>query len=226
MIRAENITRIHTQGEQPVVAVENFSATVGRGEFVALMGASGSGKTTVLQILGCLDRPSSGAYWLDGELVSSRNEGQLARIRNRMIGFVFQASHFIDYLDLGANIALPGFYSRARERGEYRRRSETLMQQVGLGHRIHHLPAALSGGERQRAAIARALYNQPRLLLADEPTGNLDRENTRQVMDLLRDLHRGGLTIVLVTHDQDVAARADRILRLDNPGGVAGNGRI
>jgi len=214
MIRTEALTRSYRQGDERVTALAGLSLEIAAGEFVALMGASGCGKSTLLQILGCLDRPSGGRYCLDGTDVSSLGEGQLAAIRNRRIGFVFQTSHFIDYLDLTDNIALPGVYANPALMPRYRERANQLLAEVGLAHRCHHLPAALSGGERQRAAIARALLNGPALILADEPTGNLDAANSAQVLDLLLGLNRVGLTIVLVTHAPEVAAMAHRTLHM------------
>ena len=214
MIRTQALTRVYRQGDDRVAALAGLTLEIQAGEFVALMGPSGCGKSTLLQILGCLDNPTSGHYWFDGEDVSTLGESGLAAIRNRRIGFVFQASHFIDYLDLTDNIALPGVYTNPALMAGYRARANQLLAQVGLGSRLNHLPAALSGGERQRAAIARALLNEPALILADEPTGNLDAANSAQVLELLLGLNRSGLTIVLVTHDPDVAARAHRTLHL------------
>jgi len=214
MIRTQALTRVYRQGDDRVAALAGLTLDIQAGEFVALMGPSGCGKSTLLQILGCLDNPTSGRYWFDGEDVSTLGESGLAAIRNRRIGFVFQASHFIDYLDLTDNIALPGVYTNPALMADYRARANQLLAQVGLGSRLNHLPAALSGGERQRAAIARALLNEPALILADEPTGNLDAANSGQVLELLLGLNRSGLTIVLVTHDPEVAARAHRTLHL------------
>lgn len=213
MIRASNLTREFTQGDERILALKDFSLTVAKGEFVALMGESGAGKSTLLQILGCLDVPSSGDYFLDGERVSALDETALARIRNRTVGFVFQTSHFVDYLNLLDNVALPGFY-RDQQLARHRQRGAQLLDQVGLGHRFNHRPAELSGGEKQRAAIARALFNEPQLILADEPTGNLDRANSEQITALFQKLHQQGLTILMVTHDQRVAACAQRIVQL------------
>jgi len=212
MIRALGLTRIHRHGGATVTALDGLDLTVARGEFVALMGPSGSGKSTLLQLLGCLDTPSAGGYWLDGTAVAGLDEPALARVRNRRIGFVFPASHFVDYLDLADNVALPGLYGPGP--GPGRRRALALLDAVGLGERCDHLPAALSGGERQRAAIARALFNGPDLILADEPTGNLDAANAAQVLDLLASLNARGLTLVMVTHDPGVARRAGRVLHL------------
>ena len=212
MIRVEGLTRIHRHGEGTVTALDALDLVVARGEFVALMGPSGSGKSTLLQLLGCLDTPSAGRYWLDGTAVAGLDEHALAQVRHRRIGFVFQASHFVDYLDLADNVALPGLYGQGPLAG--RAHAVALLDAVGLGQRCDHLPAALSGGERQRAAIARALFNGPDLILADEPTGNLDAANAAQILDLLGGLNANGMTLVMVTHDPLVASRAGQVLRL------------
>jgi putative ABC transport system ATP-binding protein len=214
MIRARSISKTYWQSGRPVPVLNDLSLSVAEGEFVALMGSSGAGKTTLMQLLGCLDKPSSGRYWLDGTEVSCLAEEGLASIRNRKIGFVFQTSHFVDYLDLVDNVSLPGFYAPGNLASEDRKRSVSLLEQMGLKHRTGHIPAALSGVERQRAAIARALFNKPKVILADEPTGNLDSENTERVMKLFSDLYRSGITIVLVTHDRAVADYANRTIEL------------
>lgn len=214
MLRVEQLCKVYPQAQQPVEVFSDLSFVVGAGEQLTLMGPSGEGKSTLLQLLGCLDRPTSGRYWLDGREVSGLPEEELAAIRNTRIGFVFQSSFFVDYLDLAENVALPGLYARQFSMKECNRRAGELLEQVGLGHRRRHLPAALSGGERQRAAIARALFNSPALLLADEPTGNLDAANTRQIMARIGALSKSGITVVLVTHDETVAAYADRVMDL------------
>ncbi len=190
--------------------LDQLSVTIAEGDFVAIMGQSGAGKSTLLQLLGCLDAPTSGDYWLNGRRVSQLPEAKLADVRNQCIGFVFQTSHFIDYLDLIDNVALPGFYSADIDHDECRQRAKALLHEVGLGHRLDHKPGELSGGERQRAAIARALFSSPQLILADEPTGNLDEENTQHLVELLTNLNKSGITIILVTHDADVARVAHR----------------
>ena len=214
IIRTESLSKVYQQGVRAVPVLRDLSLAIADGEFIALMGTSGAGKTTLMNILGCLDRPSSGQYWLDGTEVSGFEEEDLAVLRNQKLGFVFQTSHFVDYLDLAENVALPGFYARRRPAGTQRRRALELLGQVGLGHRTDHVPAALSGGERQRVAIARALFNEPSVILADEPTGNLDAENTERVMQLFEQLSRAGKTLVLVTHDRAVAGRAGRTIEL------------
>lgn len=216
MIRAESLSKSYRQAGRSVPVLRNLTLRVAAGEFIALMGTSGAGKTTLMNVFGCLDRPSSGAYWLDGTEVSGFEEEELAGIRNRKIGFVFQTTHFVEYLDLAENVALPGFYARDGAVEDHRERAMRLLRQVGLEQRALHVPAALSGGERQRAAIARALFNEPKLILADEPTGNLDTENTERIMRSFADLNRGGKTIVVVTHDRTVAGCAGRTVELVN----------
>jgi putative ABC transport system ATP-binding protein len=216
MLRIENFCKTYPQALQPVQVFHDLSFEVATGELVVLMGPSGEGKSTLLQLLGCLDRPTSGDYWLQGREVSRLPEEELAAVRKQQIGFVFQSSYFVDYLNLVENVALPGLYARGMSTHACHQRATMLLEQVGLGHRTTHIPAALSGGERQRAAIARALFNQPGLLLADEPTGNLDGENTRQIMARLTQLNEAGITIVLVTHDEAVASYAHRVLELTN----------
>lgn len=214
MLRIQALGKTYSQVAQPVSVFTDLSLEIQAGEMVALMGSSGEGKTTLLQILGCLDRPDSGEYWLAGRELSGLPEEELAAVRNRQIGFVFQSSYFVDYLNLVENVALPGLYGQGMAGRAGERRAGQLLDEVGLGHRKRHVPAELSGGERQRAAIARALFNNPDLLLADEPTGNLDAANTRQVMSRLTALNDAGLTILLVTHDDAVASYAGRVLEL------------
>jgi len=184
-----------------------------QGTFVAIVGASGSGKSTLLNILGCLDKPSEGTYRLDGEDVSRFDDDRLSRIRNERLGFIFQSFHLIPQLTIAENVELPLFY-RGVARAERARRSEALLKQVGLGHRIGYRPSQLSGGECQRAAIARALVNDPLLLLADEPTGNLDSQTGSEILKAFLDLKAQGRTIVLITHDPGVAAKAERVVRM------------
>lgn len=197
-----------------VRVLDNLDLDVGAGEFVAVMGRSGAGKSTLLQILGCLDRPTRGSYRFDGRETAGLDERERARLRNRSIGFVFQASHFVEYLDLLDNVALAGRYDPALSEAAARRRAAALLARVGLEERVRHRPGELSGGERQRAALARALFKEPRLLLADEPTGNLDEDNLRRLAGILLELNRAGLTVLMVTHDPDMAALAQRRLRL------------
>jgi len=214
MLKVDGLGKYYPHPERPVDVFRNLSFQVETAEHVTLMGPSGEGKSTLLHLLGCLDRPSEGRYWLAGRELTRLTEEELAAVRNRHIGFIFQSSFFIDHLDLSENVALPGLYGKRLGAGACRARAKALLEEVGLGHRRHHRPAALSGGERQRAAIARALFNEPTLLLADEPTGNLDARNTRVIMQRLRSLDAAGITVVLVTHDAAVAAYADRVLDL------------
>jgi ABC-type lipoprotein export system ATPase subunit len=187
---------------------------VARGEFIAIMGASGSGKTTLMNILGCLDRPSSGSYWLDGEEVSRMSADKRAMIRNRKIGFVFQNFNLLPRTSALENVAMPLSYTASHlTEKEARRRAKEVLERVGLGDRLHHEPSQLSGGQQQRVAIARALVNKPPLLLADEPTGNLDSKTGEEVLELFQELNREeGVTVVLVTHDPHVASHAERII--------------
>lgn len=210
MIRASRLGKSYHQAARVVPVLAELDLEVAAGDFVAIMGSSGSGKSTLLQLLGCLDRPDHGEYWLDGARVSSLDADALAAIRNRRIGFIFQSAHFVDYLDLVANVSLAAEYGAPGDPHAHRQRSRELLERVGLGHRLDHRPSELSGGERQRAAVARALFAQPGLILADEPTGNLDEHNTRQLVTLLQGLHRDGMTILMVTHDPEVAGVADR----------------
>lgn len=210
MIQAHSIDKSYQLSGRQVPVLKNISLTVAEGEFIAIMGPSGTGKSTLLNVLGCLDSADGGSYVLDQEAISEMNDRTLAEVRNRKLGFVFQSTSFVDYLDLPDNVAMPGFYS-GMPRGQCRQHAIALLKQVGLEHRLTHLPGQLSGGESQRVAIARALFNQPRLLLADEPTGNLDSRNSADIVSLLKQLNSQGLTIVLITHDREVATAADRI---------------
>jgi putative ABC transport system ATP-binding protein len=210
-LHAQHLTRIYKAGEQELRALDDLSVSVEEGEFTAIMGASGSGKSTLMNVLGALDRPDQGEYWLDGEQVSTLSDARLSALRNRKIGFVFQSFHLLPRLDAVENVEVPLTYARVAPR-ERRARAIAALEGVGLGERLHHRPAQLSGGQQQRVAIARALVTRPKLLLADEPTGALDTETTRQILALLDDLHARGLTILLVTHEPDVAARARRVI--------------
>jgi len=210
VIQAHSIDKSYQLSGRQVPVLKNISLTVAEGEFIAIMGPSGTGKSTLLNVLGCLDSADGGSYVLDQEAISEMDDRTLAEVRNRKLGFVFQSTSFVDYLDLPDNVAMPGFYS-GMPRGQCRQHAIALLKQVGLEHRLTHLPGQLSGGESQRVAIARALFNQPRLLLADEPTGNLDSRNSADIVSLLKQLNSQGLTIVLITHDREVATAADRI---------------
>ena len=214
MIELSRISKSYLRGSESVNVLRDLDLRCEAGEFLSLMGASGAGKSTLLQILGCLDTPSTGEYRLAGRSVEALSEQELARLRNHEIGFVFQSSHFVDYLDLVDNVALPAHYSPVGLTDDSRTRARLLLSRVGLEHRETHLPAALSGGERQRVAIARSLFHSPRLLLADEPTGNLDRESADQVMQLLRQIQGADVALIVVTHDPRVANMAPRQLSL------------
>lgn len=211
----DGIHRTYSRGAAEVAALRSVSFTVPRGEYVAIMGPSGSGKSTLLNVLGLLDRPTGGRYLLGGQEVSGLGDDDRSGLRNRHIGFVFQSFNLFPQLDVAANVEVPLLYAGVGA-AERRRRAEKLIGQVNLGHRIHHRPTQLSGGEMQRVAIARALVNDPLLILADEPTGNLDTDTAEIVAGLLEDLHRQGRTIVMVTHNPDLAKRTTRILRLRN----------
>ena len=218
MIEIENITKIYQMGEVQVHALRGVSLQIEQGEWVAIMGPSGSGKSTVMHIVGCLDTPTSGTYRLDGVEVGGMKDDQLAAIRNRQIGFVFQTFNLLARASALKQVMLPMQYSRngARiPRSERARRARGALEMVGLGDRLDHQPTELSGGQQQRVAIARALVNEPAIIMADEPTGNLDSEAGGEVMDVLHQLHQErGLTVVMVTHDEEIGAQADRIVRL------------
>jgi putative ABC transport system ATP-binding protein len=211
LILVEGVHKYYELGENRVHALRGVSAEVSPGGFVAIMGASGSGKSTFMNILGCLDRPSAGRYRLDGDDVSTLDKRELARIRNGKIGFVFQGFNLLARTTALENVQLPTLYARVA-RGEGARRAAAALDLVGLADRSDHLPSQLSGGQQQRVAIARALVNGPSLLLADEPTGNLDSRTSVEIMTVLQDLNDRGLTIVLVTHEQDIARFARRVL--------------
>ena len=214
LLALRSITRTYRlPGSEPVPVLRGVDLHVGAGEFLALMGPSGSGKTTLLQIIGCLDRPDSGSYHFSGDEVSALSDDALSRIRGARIGFVFQFFNLIPQMGLIDNVALPLLYLGVGS-SERRRRAKHALERVGLGHRLSHRPTQLSGGEQQRCAIARALVAEPPLLVGDEPTGNLDSKTGAQIMELLHDRHRGGLTIVLVTHDAEVGAQAQRLVRM------------
>ena len=208
---AEDIHKYYDLGETRVHALRGVNVSVDRGDFVAIMGASGSGKSTFMNILGCLDKPSSGRYILDGTDVASFDKRQLAGIRNSKIGFVFQGFNLLPRTTALENVQLPTLYTKIEKRERIRRATEALAL-VGLAERMHHFPSQLSGGQQQRVAIARALVNQPSILLADEPTGNLDSRTSVEIMDLFQRLNDEGLTIVLVTHEHDISDFAKRTI--------------
>ena len=213
MISLNNITKIYTMGQVQVHALGALSLTVEQGEFIAVLGPSGSGKSTMMNILGCLDKPSDGEYLFDNTPVHQFNRIQLARLRNKKVGFVFQSYNLLPFATAYENIELPMLYARtpAKKRKE---RVMLLLKNVGLEDRATHRPAELSGGERQRVAVARALANDPDIILADEPTGNLDTKSGREILKLFESLNQYGKTLILVTHDEHLAAHAKRIIRL------------
>jgi putative ABC transport system ATP-binding protein len=214
LIRLERVSKTYRRAGVPVPALYDINMAIACGEFAAIMGRSGSGKSTLLHILGLLDAEYEGSYWLDGELVSGRSADDLSPLRNRQIGFVFQSFHLLPQLTILENATLPALYAGERPREECRRIARARLAEMGLAHRLDHRPAELSIGQRQRAAIARALVNQPRVILADEPTGALDSRTAIEILDILQDLNRQGVTLVLVTHDPEVAAAAERIIHL------------
>jgi putative ABC transport system ATP-binding protein len=213
MISASALNKVFGSGDTQVQALRDVSLQIAENEFVAIMGSSGSGKSTLMNILGCLDTPSSGSYQLAGADVSQLDDAALSAMRNQHIGFIFQSFHLLPRLSAAENVALPLRYT-ATPAEQALQRAETLLQQVGLGHRMHHKPAEMSGGQRQRVAIARALINNPKVIFADEPTGNLDSKTSVEIMQLLTELHRQGNTVVMVTHEDDIAAYAQRVIRM------------
>jgi len=213
VIQLKDIVRNYHVGTETVRALRGINLSIKRNEFVALMGPSGSGKSTLMNILGCLDTPTSGQYFLNGKDVSKLDDNNLAEIRNKEIGFVFQTFNLLPRSTALENVILPQIYAGI-SKAKRTERATQVMNSVGLGDRTHHRPNELSGGQRQRVAIARALVNNPSIILADEPTGNLDSKTTIEIMNLIRDIHRAGNTIIVVTHEEDIARHAHRIIRL------------
>lgn len=213
LIELSHLTKVFTLGETNVTALDDVSLKIDQGEFVAIMGQSGSGKSTLMNMIGLLDRPTAGTYTLDGKAVSlTMSDTAQAKLRGEFIGFIFQNFNLLPNLDVMANVALPASYVKGSVNAKAR--AKKLLEQVGLGHRLHHQPSKLSGGERQRVAIARALMNEPKVLLADEPTGNLDTKSGDEVLKLLMDLHRGGTTLIMVTHNEELARMANRTVHV------------
>lgn len=224
MITVQRLTKVYQSGRLSFPALQEISLTISTGEFVAVMGPSGSGKSTFLNILGCLDRPTCGTYYLDNQEVSSFSENELAAVRNRKIGFVFQTFNLLPRLNALRNVELPMIYAGAPA-AERRTRSLAALSRVGLAKRSQHRPPELSGGERQRVAIARALVNNPAVILADEPTGNLDSQTSEDVMNLFHEINREeGRTLVLITHDETIAEQTHRVLRMKD-GNIETSGR-
>ena len=215
MITLTGITKQYQMGDQTVHALQGVDLHIERNELVAFIGASGSGKSTMMNIVGCLDRPSAGTYFLNGKDVATMASDDLAQVRNEEIGFIFQSFHLLPRHTALDNVAQPLIY-RGIPPSERKRLAREALEHVGLGERMHHRPNELSGGQRQRVAIARALVGKPSILLADEPTGNLDSATTREIMALIKDVHRNGQTVVMVTHEPDIAEQCQRIVRLQD----------
>ena len=222
LIHLEDLHRSYTMGSSVVHALDGVRLDVCRNEYLAIMGSSGSGKSTLMNIIGCLDRPTSGEYWLGADPISRMNDRQLARLRNERIGFVFQTFHLLPRMTAIANVEVPLIYAGMKRR-ERQQKAFEVLNTVGLGDRLTHRPSEMSGGERQRVAVARALVTGPSILLADEPTGNLDSVTGDGIMKLFDELHAAGNTLIVVTHEQDVADHAQRIVRLSDGKIVADN---
>lgn len=213
IITLTNIRKTYDLGQVKIEVLKGINSFIQKNEYVAIMGPSGSGKSTLMNILGCLDKPSAGAYVLNGTDVSRMNDDELAEVRNKEIGFVFQTFNLLARLSGIENVALPLIYAGVKK-ADRLQRAENILKAVGLGHRMHHKPNELSGGERQRVAVARALVNNPSIILADEPTGNLDTKTSYEIMELFEDIHRKGNTVIIVTHEEDIARYAHRIIRI------------
>jgi len=215
LVELENIVKTYKQADRNIEVLKGISLSIDSGEFIALQGPSGSGKSTLMHILGLLDRPSRGRYLLRQQDVSALSDNALSTIRNRTVGFIFQTFYLIPYVSSVENVMLPGLYSRTAAR-ELRHRAEQILEQLGLGDRMNFRPSQLSGGQQQRVAMARALVNDPQLLLADEPTGQLDSQTSGEIMRLIAEIHEQGRTVVLVTHDDEIAGYARRRIRLSD----------
>ncbi|MBK7443560.1 MAG: ABC transporter ATP-binding protein [Bacteroidetes bacterium] len=213
MISLKNIRKTYDLGKVKIEVLKGLNASIHKNEYVAIMGPSGSGKSTLMNILGCLDKPSVGNYVLNGTDVSKMNDDELAEVRNKEIGFVFQTFNLLARLSGIENVALPLIYA-GMNKATRTQKAESILQAVGLGHRMKHKPNELSGGERQRVAVARALVNDPSIILADEPTGNLDTKTSYEIMELFEEIHKKGNTVIIVTHEEDIARYAHRIIRI------------
>jgi putative ABC transport system ATP-binding protein len=222
LIELEDVTKVYRMGEVEVYALNGVSLSISQGEMLSIIGASGSGKSTLLNVLGCLDRPTSGRYLLDGANVSRLNDNKLAELRNKKFGFVFQDFNLLSRATALANVELPLIYSGGRSKHV---KAMEALERVGLGKRAKHKPTELSGGEQQRVAIARALVNNPSLILADEPTGNLDSVSTKEIIAIFQQLNKDGITVAIVTHEPDIAQRTQRIIRLHD-GKIASDGMV
>lgn len=216
LIELKNLVKIYDTGAVKVLGLNRINLKIKRGEFVAIMGQSGSGKSTLMNILGCLDKPTLGNYFLDGEDVAAMDPNTLNKVRNEKIGFVFQSFNLISRMSALRNVEIPMIYAHKKSPAARRERAAMLLEKVGLGGRIHHQPNEMSGGQRQRVAIARALTNEPPLILADEPTGNLDTASSVEIMEMFSALHKAGATVVVVTHEENIAAYTDRMLRFSD----------
>ena len=211
MIELDEITKVYRMGKVDVFALNGVSISINKGDMMAIVGASGSGKSTLLNVIGCLDKPSAGKYILDGADISRLNDNKLADIRNKKLGFVFQEFNLLTRITAVANVELPMIYGNSRHK---RQRAIAALERVGLGGRANHKPTEMSGGEQQRVAIARALVTNPQVILADEPTGNLDSASSNDIIALFRELHQEGITIIIITHEMDIANQTQRIIRL------------
>ncbi len=210
----QNVAKVYKVGAEDVRALDNVSFTIEKGEFVAIIGASGSGKSTLMNIFGCLDYPTSGDYYLDGVHINKLNSNQLAQVRNERIGFVFQGFNLLARTSALENVELPLLYDRSSLHKDPAESAAAALRKIGLGDRMHHVPSQLSGGQQQRVAIARALVNDPAIILADEPTGNLDSRTSLEVISVFQKLNEKGITVILVTHEPDIAAFAKRVIEL------------
>ena len=213
LVEVKDICKIYNPGENEVRALDHVDVTIDENEFVAIIGHSGSGKSTLMNMLGCLDVPSSGTYFLHGQDVSSMSDDELSDIRNREIGFIFQGFNLIPNLTAEENVELPLIY-RGVGRKERKQLAQCALEKVGLSHRMFHKPSEMSGGQQQRVAIARAIAQAPPIILADEPTGNLDSHSSQEIMGILKKLHKGGHTVILITHDNEIAAQVERVIRI------------